>query len=42
MVGLTIVEPVPEAVEAMLHKIFGRSEVEPWVEFVDDTFKPNN
>lgn len=28
---LTVIEPVPEAVKAMLHKVFGCSEIEPRV-----------
>ena len=28
---LTVVEPIPEAVEAILHKIFRCSEVKPWI-----------
>ena len=31
-VGLTIIEPVPEAVEAILYKIFRRSKVEPRID----------
>ena len=28
---LTVIEPIPEAVEAILHKIFRCSEVKPWI-----------
>ena len=31
-VGLTIIEPVPEAVEPILYKIFRRSKVEPRID----------
>ena len=30
---LTVVEPIPEAVEAILHKVFCGSKVEPWVDY---------
>lgn len=29
--GLTVIKPVPEAVEAILYKVFGRSKIEPRV-----------
>lgn len=28
----TVIEPVPETVEAMLHKVFSRSEIEPGID----------
>ena len=31
-VGLTIIEPVPEAVEPILYKIFRRSKIEPRID----------
>jgi len=30
----TVIEPVPEAVEAVFDKVFGRSEVEPRVDCI--------
>jgi len=29
---LTVIEPIPEAVESILYKVFGGSKVEPWVD----------
>ena len=29
---LTVIEPVPKAVEAILYKVFGRSKVEPRID----------
>lgn len=29
---LTVIEPVPEAVEAMLDQVFCGSKVEPWID----------
>ena len=29
---LTVVEPVPEAIEAMLDQVFRCSKVEPWID----------
>jgi hypothetical protein len=29
---LTVIEPIPEAVEPILYKVFGGSKVEPWVD----------
>ncbi len=30
---LTVVEPIPEAVEAILHKVFRCSKVKPWINY---------
>ena len=30
---LTVVEPIPEAVEPILHKVFRRSKVKPWIDY---------
>ncbi len=30
---LTVVEPIPEAIEAVLHKVFGCSKVKPWIDY---------
>lgn len=40
--GLTVIEPIPKAIEAMLHEIFGSSEIEPWVKFMNNTLEPND
>jgi hypothetical protein len=29
----TVIEPVPEAVEAMLYKVFGCSKIEPGIDY---------
>lgn len=29
--ALTVIEPIPEAVEPMLHQILCRTKIEPWV-----------
>jgi hypothetical protein len=39
---LTVIEPIPKAIEAMLYEIFGSSEIEPWVKFMDNTLEPND
>jgi len=31
--GLTVIEPIPEIVESVLNEIFGRSEVEPGIDW---------
>ena len=30
---LTVVEPIPEAVETILHKVFRGSKVKPWIDY---------
>lgn len=38
----SVVEPIEELVEAVCDEVFGGSEVEPWVEFMDDTLEPDD
>ena len=30
---LTVIEPIPEAVEPILNKVFGGPKVEPWIDY---------
>lgn len=39
---LTVIKPIPKAIETMLYKIFGSSEIEPWVKFMNNTLEPND
>lgn len=36
---LTVVEPIPERLKAMLNQVFCRPEIEPGIELVDDTLE---
>ena len=31
---LTVIEPIPETIEPILHEILSRSKIEPWIDYV--------
>lgn len=40
--ALTVVKPVPEIGKTMLNQVFGGTEVEPRIEFVDDALESDD